>query len=345
MNRFSELRSLARKFFGWWNLQKTLVVLLVGLMGLFAAVVFSEDATKFVSQGLGIPEKEGSKNEVLKFLGIAMGGLLIAIQAVIANKRANAMDKTAQAQTDVAKAQAGAAEAQARATEEQANANRHTEQGQRQERLKNAIEHLGHTSDSVRLGGAYELFHLARDTEELRQTVLGILCAHIRRTTGESAYRAQHKSKPSEEVQSLLTLLFVQDHEVFENMHINLQGSWLDGAKLGQARLEKAVLNEAYLRGVELADAHLKEADMTKAHLQGANMTKARIQRACLRKARMQDACLNEARLNGAKFYGVKMQGAKLIAARMQGTFFMHAEMQGADLIEKRVATGPRKSK
>ena len=42
-------------------------------------------------------------------------------------------------------------------------ANKNTEQGQRQERLKNAIEHLGHTSDSVRLGGAYELFHLAEE--------------------------------------------------------------------------------------------------------------------------------------------------------------------------------------
>ena len=116
MNRFSNLRSLARMFFGWWNLQRTLVILLVGLIGLFAAVVFSENLAKLVSQGLGIPEKEGSKNEALKFLGIGMGGLLIALQAVIANKRANAMDKTAQAQTDVAKAQAGAAEAQARAT-------------------------------------------------------------------------------------------------------------------------------------------------------------------------------------------------------------------------------------
>ena len=46
----------------------------------------------------------------------------------------------------------------------QADAVLKTEQGQRQDRLKNAIEHLGHKSDSVRLGGAYELFHLAKDT-------------------------------------------------------------------------------------------------------------------------------------------------------------------------------------
>ena len=68
-----------------------------------------------------------------------------------------------------------------------------------------------------------------QDTKELRQTVLDILCAHIRRTTGEKKYREDYPSKPSEEVQSLLTLLFVQDHKVFKGCHINLQGSWLNG--------------------------------------------------------------------------------------------------------------------
>ena len=137
---------------------------------------------------------------LLKFLGISMGGILIALQALMSYRRAKAMEETA--------------ESQAKATEEQAKANQHTEEGQRQDRLKNAIEHLGHESDSVRLGGAYELSHLAKDTlgedteEKLRQTVLDILCAHIRRTTGETKYREAHKSEPSEEVQSLLTLLF-----------------------------------------------------------------------------------------------------------------------------------------
>ena len=152
-----------------------------------------------------------------------MGGVLVALQALMSYKRAKAMEKTAEAQADAAKAQADAVSK--------------TEQGQRQDRLKNAIEHLGHESDSVRLGGAYELFHLAKDTlgedtENLRQTVLDILCAHIRRTTGESKYREAHKSKPSEEIQSLLTLLFVQKHEVFKGCHINLQESWLNGADL-----------------------------------------------------------------------------------------------------------------
>ncbi len=170
------------------NLNK-LVGILVGvlalLLALFLAVGFSV-CPQWILTFLGV----SAKYEALKFLGIGMGGVLVALQALASYRRAKAME-------DAANAQAGA-------TAEQAKANQNIEQGQRQERLKNAIEHLGHASDSVRLGGAYELFHLARDTEELRRTVLDILCAHIRRTTGEDKYREEHKSKSSEEIQSLL---------------------------------------------------------------------------------------------------------------------------------------------
>ena len=71
------------------------------------------------------------------------------------------------------------------------------------------------------------------------------LCAHIRGTTSASEYRDKHNLKPSEEIQSLLTLLFVQNHEVFKDCHINLQGSWLNGVDIVGAHLEKAVLINA----------------------------------------------------------------------------------------------------
>ena len=154
--------------------QIVLIVLLILLVVIFVVVMSSENP-EWIFNLLGIAEKGESKYETLKFLGIGMGGVLVALQALMSYKRAKAMEKTAKSQADAVLK---------------------TEQGQRQDRLKNAIEHLGHTSDSVRLGGAYELFHLAQDTEDLRQTVLDILCAHIRRTTGESEYRETHTSKP-----------------------------------------------------------------------------------------------------------------------------------------------------
>ena len=304
--------------------------LLVVLLAVFIAVMFSDTVEKCVGQILGLSDK----NKTLTFLGIGMGGILLALQAVIANRRAKAMEDTAKAQ--------------AKATAEQAKANQNTEQGQRQERLKNAIEHLGHASDSVRLGGAYELFHLAQDTKELRQTVMDILCAHIRRTTGEAAYRETHPSKPSEEVQSLLTLLFVQEYKTFKDCRINLQGSWLSGADLQKAHLEKAVLRKAYLpgadlmsaqlSGVNLGDAYLPGADLRAAHLPGADLEDAYLPGAILVKAHLPGAILGGAHLAGADLRAAHLPRADLGEAHLPGAHLGHAYLPGADLWRAQLA-------
>jgi len=318
MNPFSKIKEYLFSIF-----QTALIVLLVVLVIVFVGVLSFEYVETHTSKLLDL----SSKNETLKFLGIGMGGVLVALQALMSYKRAKAMEKTAEAQADAAKAQANAAKAQADAVSK-------TEQGQRQDRLKNAIEHLGHESDSVRLGGAYELFHLAEDTEDLRQTVLDILCAHIRRTTGEDNYRGTHKSKPSEEVQSLLTLLFVQEHEVFEVCHINLQGSYLNGADLSMACLKGAVLTEAHLQGVSLDGARLQRASLTEAHLQGTSLIAASMQGARLDKAHLQGAHLMLARLQEASFEGADLQWASLAEAFLQGASLTGAHLQGARLDE-----------
>ena len=329
MNPFSKISKNLFSIF-----QTVLIVLLVVLVVVFVGVLSFESVEKHTSELLDLP----SKNETLKFLGIGMGGVLVALQALMSYKRAKAMEQTAEAQADAAKAQADAVSK--------------TEQGQRQDRLKNAIEHLGHESDSVRLGGAYELFHLAEDTEDLRQTVLDILCAHIRRTTGESEYREKHKSKPSEEIQSLLTLLFVQKHELFRGLHINLQESYLNGVDIRGARLERAILTKAHLQGTILFKAHLQNAnfryaymqranldiahlqaaEFIYAHLQGAQIYRAALQGATFFKAHLQGARLDYAYLQGANLGNTHLQGATFLGTRLQGATLAHASLQGAQL-------------
>ena len=261
-----------------------------------------------------------------------MGGVLLALQAVIANKRAVAMENAANAQVDVANAQGEVAQAQAKAIKQQAKANRITEEGQRQERMKNAIEHLGHQEVSVRLGGAYELFHLAQDTAHLRQTVLDILCAHIRQTTSGSKYRDVYKSKPSEEIQSLLNLLFVQNHKVFKKPHINLQGSWLNGVQLSDARLEGAILSRASLEGAHLSWARLQRATLIGGNFQKANLEETQLQGADLNKAQLQGAWLECACMQGAYLRGTQLHGADISDAELQGAFIYEAVLQGVDL-------------
>ena len=241
------------------------------------------------------------------------------------------MEKTAKAQDDTAKAQV--------------KANKNTEQGQRQERLKNAIEHLGNASGSVRLGGAYELFHLAEDEDEdtaegkkdLCQTVLDILCAHIRRTTGEPKYRDKYSSNPSEEIpseeiQSLLNLLFVQEHEVFTGHDINLQGRCLNGSNLNKARLEKADLRGAQLHGASLMEAQLHGADLRGAQLHGAYLWDAPLHGAFIFDAPLHGAHLRGAQLHGAHLRGAQLRGANLTSAQLHGANLIGAQLFGADL-------------
>ena len=85
--------------------QIVLIVLLILLVGVFVVVMFSENP-KWIFDLLGVAEKGESKNEALKFLGISMGGILIALQALMSYRRANALEDTARAQADAANAQA-----------------------------------------------------------------------------------------------------------------------------------------------------------------------------------------------------------------------------------------------
>ena len=316
---------------------------MIVLLAIFITVIFSEKIEVYSGHIFGLTEK----NKILTFLGLAMGGALLALQAMIANKRAVAMEKAANAQADAA--------------EQQAKANLNIEQGQRQERLKNAIEHLGATSDSVRLGGVYELFHLAEDTTEWCQTVLDILCAHIRRTTCEKEYQDKYKQKPSEEIQSILTLLFVQEHALFKGHRANLEGAWLNGANLRRARLpgakliktrlQKARLDYAQLQGAKLSDAQLQCAWFSNASLLGAELDHALLQLAWLDGAQLQGAFLPNANLQVANLFNAQLQGAILLGTLLQGALFENTLFQGVtclsssrsfkDNIENRVGKKP----
>ena len=328
-----------------WGQGILLFFLIVFAIG-FAAAMFSDTAEECIGGLLGLTGNT-AKNDILSFIGIAMGGILIALQALASYRRAKAMEDAANAQATAANAQATAANAQATAAKaqatssmEQAQANLNIEKGQRQERMKNAIEHLGHASDSVRLGGAYELFHLAEDNRELNQTVLDILCTHIRQTTSEEKYQDNYPEKPSEEIQSLLTLLFVREHEIFSGCHINLQSSWLNGANLDYARLvnadlfgvdlEKASLIGAKMQAISLSGASLIDTCLAITEMQGAKLVHINLMNAQLYDAKMQGADLTNADLTKSYLSYTKMQAACFYNAQIQKANFANTQIQGA---------------
>ena len=127
------------------------------------------------------------------------------------------------------------------------------------------------------------------------------------------------KSKPSEEIQSLLDMLFVQDHDIFKGLHINLRRSRLNGADLQGAHLEKADLGGVYLQGADLSGAHLQGADLSGAHLQGADLSGANLQGCLLRGTQFQGATLSGAHLQGSLLPRAQFQGANLSETDMRG--------------------------
>ena len=297
----------------------------------------------WVSELIGWLLGTGNKKETLTFIGIGIGGLVLWQKAQSAKEQVDAMVAT---------------------TERQAKANEITETGHVQERLKNSIEHLGDSEESICIGAAYELYHLATDREDYRETVCRILCGHIRQRTQKENYQEQHTNKPSEEIQTCLNLLCGKEKEhVFNSCQRNLTSSFLKGANLKKAQLEGADLDGAQLQGSNLEEAqlqgsnlkgaqlqgsnlegaqlqgsnlkgaHLQKAKLWKAQLQKANLLRAQLQKANLLRAQLQKANLLGAQLQKANLLGAQMQEAGLARAQLQGSNLLRAQLQGSNLL------------
>ena len=265
---------------------------------------------------------DSASPEKAEFAAYLIGVALLVCQIVVSGFRAAATDKTARAMQQTADS---------------------TDKGNVAERFKNAVEHLGHESVSVRLGGVYALHHLAQEEENYRKKVFDILCAHIRQTTTDENYVIRPPTshlpivQPTVEIASILKLLFTsQDRVVYENLKANLQFANLEGAMLNGSQLQcadlegvnlqgasliDAELNIAYLGGANMANAHAKNADMTSAILLFAVASNVNFDNANLRNvnfdlADCRDSSFTTARnLEAKQFESVRyLHGAKFSA-------------------------------
>ena len=271
------------------------------------------------------------KRGILTFIGIGIGGLVFWKRVISVEQQAEAMAEQARAMVEQARAMAEQAKAMVAETEQ-------TKAGHTQERLKTSIDHLGSTEKSVRIGAAYELYHLAKDREEYRETVCDILCGHIRQKTQEEDYKKQQKNKPSEEIKTFLRLLKAflgllrEEEKDPSKCQVDLSSSFLRGANLSGAHLQGADLQQAQLHGANLSSAELQGADLSRAQLEGVDLSKAQLAGANLSWAQLAGANLSWAQLAGANLSWDELQGANLSWAQLQGASLSGAQLQGADL-------------
>ncbi|WP_339729031.1 pentapeptide repeat-containing protein [uncultured Gimesia sp.] len=90
---------------------------------------------------------------------------------------------------------------------------------------------------------------------------------------------------------------------------IDFSAAHLEGARLGNAHLERSDFSGAYLEGADLAGAHLEGANFSKSHMRGANLWKADLK----------GANLSAANLEGARLTFIEWEKANLASAKLEG--------------------------
>ena len=266
---------------------------------------------------LGVTEK----TEAISMLGLAIAGVVAFWGVVVANRRAKAMADAAKAATD-----------SARAADNTTNV---AEAGNRQRAFKDGVEHLGSDKAFVRQGGAHALFHLALEDEKLSASIAGVLCAHIRETTGDEDYQKKNKDKPSAEMQSLLRLLFMTetaDEErlagFWKDVTPDLNGGYFCGVELEGARFRGARLGSAQFKGARLTGARFQKAVLDGAQFQRAWLRGTKFQGAWMRETRFHAAYLGDAQFQGANLDRAQFQGARLFGSQFQGAWLYMAGFQ-----------------
>ncbi len=115
-----------------------------------------------------------------------------------------------------------------------------------QQRYVDAVKLMGNREESVRMGGAYGLYTLAREHKKAyAEHVCDVFCSHIRIWTDKKDYKAKYREKPSIEIQRVLDFLTKEQDgkpPPFNSASINLSEAFLNGADLEDARLMGASL-------------------------------------------------------------------------------------------------------
>lgn len=150
------------------------------------------------------------------------------------------------------------------------------QEGQITERFTRAVEQLGSSSRSIRIGGIYALARIARDSPDDRWPVMDILAAYVRdnspwscdaehtmcRKRAESVKNEIGEPKAKVDIQAALTVLIKQDWTKSGERTLSLENADLRGADLREGHLQQAILNKSYLGGAEFSGAQLENAHL-----------------------------------------------------------------------------------
>ncbi len=243
-----------------------LLLALLGMLWVMASVILDpEIGADFM--GYAGYRHEKDKPEFIKLIGLGISGIMATFGVIGLLWRAASLDE----QNTISK------------------------KGHVYERFKTAIEHVGNENNILARIAAFNEFYYAAEIEpDLRKIIFNLLCAHLRQITKDKDYK--NKIKPTEEVQSLLDILFKprnNDKFIFDGLVADLEETNLQGANLQKAELQNANLRKANLQKAHITDANLQEAKMWQIDLRGAFLHKTNLQKTQMMVADLRGAHLS----------------------------------------------------
>ena len=202
---------------------------------------------------------------------------------------------------------------------------------QRDTRFASGVELLGNANESARIGGVYNLYFIANEySDEYLDTVCEILCAHIRTITRDKKYQAKYAKESSNEIQTILDLLFREDKNgklIFNACFKNLSGTFLCGTNFFKATLSNVGFKKAKLSDVGFKKAELNNIDFLKAELRKVYLGKAELRKVYFREAELNDVNFCYAKLSDVNFGEAELSNINFGEAKLSNVSFGEAEL------------------
>lgn len=181
-------------------------------------------------------------------------------------------------------------------------------QSERNSRFAKGVELLGNSQESARTGGVYSLIFLAKEyPEEYKESVFDILCSHIRTITNTNEYKKEFQKSPSNEVQTIVNLLFKSKDCFFEGLDADLSGSYLYRIDLSKTTFYESDFSHAILTKADLSGMTLTQTLMINSNLINARLTAATLTGVDFSEANLTEAILVRATLIGGYYNDTKI--------------------------------------
>ena len=307
----------AKENVGWIFLFLGVGLVFCAIFLLFGVTCFSDSGQTRLSHFLCSLFEAKEKSVLIGYFGFVSMGFLTAIGLSVAARRSDALQGTADAQLEEVKG---------------------SKERRLQDRFKDGVGHLGSSSESVRVGGAYTLFQIALDLDEedslypMRGVIVDLLCGHMRALTGPLVYRdnPENQKAPSPEVRSLVKMMFMTERGSCDSE------TEFDGkSPVERLNLSRRIdLTGVWLPGLNFADSAgflcFRDVDLGDACFRKASVLGGRFDRAYLVKADFEGAILLDSMFRGAQIASSNFRESYIQAANFQGVVGFGADF-GAD--------------